>query len=297
MARLQFSLEQIRSFLAVAQREHVTRAAESVHLSQGAVTQQLRLFERAVDLKLIDRVGRRVRLTSEGRAVAEACGAAMRALQGIDDAARAARGLEVGSLHVGASQTSAAYYLPGPLASFTAAHPRVHLSVVIGNTPEISRQVAAGVLDCGLVEGTFSQAGLLDLAIAEDEVILVAHPGHPLAGAAQLARGELAAHRYLARHEGSGTESLAREILGDAYEAVAKLHLGDLDVVRAATLGRLGFAALPRIAVAEELTAGRLVQLAVPPRRRWIRAIRRPEAGPVLEGFWLQVAGRHRDAT
>lgn len=287
--RPRFTLEQLGSFLAVAEHGHVTRAAESLHLTQGAVTQQLRLFERALGVQVVERVGRRIRLTTEGRTIADAGRAAMRSLQAVEEAARAAREAEAGSLHVGASQTAAAYYLPEPLASFTALRPQVGLSVVLGNTPDICAQVAGGLLDCGLVEGTFSQPGLVDQRIALDEVILVAHPDDPLAGAGHLTRQRLAAGRYLARDEGSGTESIAREILGDAYEAVSKLHLGHLDVVRTAALRGLGFAALPRIAVAEELEAGRLKELAVPARRRWVRAVRRTEAGAVLDAFWREL--------
>jgi DNA-binding transcriptional LysR family regulator len=287
-----FTIEQVRSFLAVANHEHVTRAADSLHLSQAAVTQQLRLFERALELRLVERIGRGVRLTPEGRTVAGACAVAVRAVRGIEEAAQAARDAEVGSLHVGASQTAAAHYLTSPLAAFNAAHPSVQLSVEIANTPEICRRVAGGQLDCGLVEGAFSQPGLLDRTIAEDEVILVAHPTHPLAKLSRIGREQLVRHRYLARDEGSGTESIAREILGEAYEAVPKLQLGHLDVVRTAVLGGLGYAVLPSVAVAEDLATGRLRRLASPARRRRIRAVRRPQPAPGLDRFWTELVGR-----
>src|SRR5438094_10471704 len=114
-----FTLEQIRSFVAVAEHEHISRAAASLFLTQAAVTQQVRHFERAVGLQLLERDGRRVRLTDAGRSLADACRAAMRAVEVMDDTAQAMKEMQDGSLHVGESTTYATYYPPTQLAIFT----------------------------------------------------------------------------------------------------------------------------------------------------------------------------------
>src|SRR6266446_1452284 len=103
MRKPAFTLEQLRSFVAVAESEHISRAADSLHLTQAAVTQQVRNFEQAVGVQLLERVGRRVRLTDAGRSLAEACRAALRAVEVIDDSALAMKQLRAGSLHLGAS--------------------------------------------------------------------------------------------------------------------------------------------------------------------------------------------------
>src|SRR5450759_1935573 len=118
MARMSFSLEQVRSFVAVAETEHISKAAASLFLTQGAVTQQIRHFERAVGLPLLERDGRGVRLTDAGRAIAIACRAALRAVQVLEETAESMKTLQAGSLHLGASPTCAAYYLPSRLAKF-----------------------------------------------------------------------------------------------------------------------------------------------------------------------------------
>src|SRR5579864_2153210 len=112
MRRPAFTLEQLRSFVAVAEHEHVSRAAASLFLTQGAVTQQIRHFERAVGIQLLERDGRRVRLTDAGRTVAAACRAALRSLEVVEDTAQSVKALKTGSLHLGASPTCASYYLP-----------------------------------------------------------------------------------------------------------------------------------------------------------------------------------------
>src|SRR4029077_9729860 len=102
MARPSFSLEQVRSFVAVAEHEHVSKAAASLFLTQGAVTQQVRHFERAMGLPLLERDGRGVRLTDAGRTLAVACRAALRSVQVLEDTAESMKSLQAGSLHLGA---------------------------------------------------------------------------------------------------------------------------------------------------------------------------------------------------
>src|SRR2546422_10834303 len=193
MRKPAFTLEQIRSFVAVAEHEHISRAAASLFLTQAAVTQQVRHFERAVGLQLLERDGRRVRLTDAGRSLADACRAALRAVEVMDDTAKAMKELEAGSLHVGASPTCATYYLPPHLAEFTRRHPGVKLSVIVEPSAELNRQVLAGTLDCAILEGAPDPA-LGAFQLTRDELVVVAHRDHPLA---QLRRG---ASTHLARH-------------------------------------------------------------------------------------------------
>src|SRR4029077_12699054 len=149
MARPSFSLEQVRSFVAVAEHEHISRAAASLFLTQGAVTQQMRNFERALGLQLLERDARGVRLTAAGRSMAVACRAALRSMQVLEDSAESMKTLQAGSLQVGASPTCASYYLPARLAGFAQRHPGIKLGMTVEPSAEINRQVIAGALDCG----------------------------------------------------------------------------------------------------------------------------------------------------
>src|SRR5437667_3853254 len=176
MRRPSFTIEQLRSFVAVAEHGHVSRAAASLFLTQAAVTQQVRHFERAVGLQLLERDGRRVRLTDAGRSLADACRAALRAVEVMDDTAKAMKELEAGSLHVGASPTCATYYLPPHLAEFTRRHPGIKLNMTVEPSAELNRRVLAGSLDCGVIEGA-PDAGLRVFERARDELALVAHSG------------------------------------------------------------------------------------------------------------------------
>lgn len=272
--------------MAVAEYEHVSRAAASLFLTQGAVTQQLRHFERAVGLQLLERQGRGVRLTDAGRNLAVACQAALRAVQVLEDTAESMKTLQTGSLHLGASPTCATYYLPSRLAGFTRLHPGIKLGMTVEPSAEINLQVIAGALDCGFIEGA-PDSELVAVVLDHDELILVAHRDHPLAALRRVNATELAKHRYLGRGPTWSAEKNVRDMIGDAYDQSEALNLGHPEYVRAAVLAGLGYAALPRLAVAADLQSGLLKRLPGPSSVRAISAIRRhAQGGPALEQFW-----------
>jgi DNA-binding transcriptional LysR family regulator len=284
---LGFSTEQIRTFVAVSRSANLSRAAESLALTQGAVTQQLRHLERALDLQLIERSGHGMRLTPAGIEVAAACAAATRELEGIAETARLQRSLGMGRLRIGASPTCANHYLPPLLAQYMKRWPSVDIQVVAESTPAIAEKVAAAELDCGLVEGPVKQGNLETFDLYQDIVVAVVSSKHPLGKMRGRNASELSAHRYLAREVGSATETLAKEMLGKAYGASPRLELSQLDAVRSATVAGLGYAVLPRVAIERELERGQLVQLDIAEKKRWITVIRRQSSKvPVVEAFW-----------
>jgi len=281
-----FTVEQVRSFLAVAEHEHVSRAAASLHLTQGAVTQQVHNFERAVGVRLFERDGRGVRLTDAGRGLATSCRAALRAFEVVEDSARALKMLEAGSLHLGASPTCATHYLPPRLAEFNRQFPHVALNVLVEPSREINNQVKAGALDCALIEGE-PLPDLVSVVLAHDELVLVVHRDHPLAALKRVSPAQLSKYRYLGRGREWSAESTVRTMIGDAYEQSEVMNLGHPEYVRAAALAGLGYAALALLAVREDIDAGLLKRLPIPAVERPIRAIRRSvPGGPTLEEFW-----------
>ena len=290
MRKPKFTFEQVRTFAAVAAREHISRAAESLELSQGAATQQVHLFEKALGVTLLERVGRNVRLTDAGREVAAACQVAMRALEGIDDAARAARTGEIGSLHVGASLTTANHYVHAPLTRLLQRYPGLHVQVTVEVTIRICEQIQAGLIDAGVVEDPLPDLGLDVITICEDEVVIVVRPDSPLAPRRDLTPADFEAQRYLGRHPMAAMEAIARDMLGASYLAVRRLELGTLEAVRAGAIAGLGFAAMPLVSVEADIREGRLTQLDFPAHKRWIRGVRRKSAsGPAVEEFWKEL--------
>jgi DNA-binding transcriptional LysR family regulator len=297
MRRPSFTLEQVRSFVAVAETEHVSRAAASLYLTQGAVTQQVRHFERALGVQLLERDGRRVRLTDAGKTVAEACRATLRSIEVLGDTAGAVKELQTGSLHVGASPTSATYYLPPHLAEFTRRHPAVKLEVAVAPSRDLNRRVLTGSLDCAVIESD-PEPGLVAVEISPDELILVAHRDHPLSQLKRVTPTHLAQYRYIGRGAGTTSDRFVRQLIGDGYDHLEVLNVEHPEYARAMTVAGLGFAALPKRAVLHDLRLGMLKALPVPPIVRAITAIRRSASGgPALEAFWALLTGGRATAS
>jgi DNA-binding transcriptional LysR family regulator len=288
-----FTLEQLRSFVAVADTEHISRAAISLFLTQAAVTQQVRHFERSIGLQLFERDGRRIRLTDAGRSIADACKAALRAVEVVDESALAMRSLQAGSLQVGASPTCATYYLPGYLAAFAAAHQGIKLGVTVEPSSELNRKVVAGTLDCAVIEGA-PDPGLMCVELSRDELVLIAHRDHPLSKLQRVTPADLEKHRYLGRGPEWSAERSVRSMIGDAYDRVEAMNLGHPEYVRAAAIAGLGYAALSGRAVAADVAAGVLKRLPVAPVSRAITAVRRHgRGGPAQEAFWDMLVDGH----
>jgi DNA-binding transcriptional LysR family regulator len=282
-----FTLEQIRTFLVVAGREHVTHAAKVLGLSQPAVTQQVQLLERALGITLLEKVGRNVRLTDAGVEVAGACLVVMRSVENLKGIAQSVRGLELGSLSIGATQVAANYYLPPVLTAFAAKYPSIDLDVTITDTADACEQVESGRLECALVDTPLPRNHLVHVRLARDDVILVAHPQHPLVAVERVSAKDLRGQRYLVWEPGSANETIAAQLLGPAYARLHKVQLASLEAVRQALLAGMGFAAVPRVAVAEDLRRGELARMRVTSRSRSICALRRPGApSPAVDAFW-----------
>jgi DNA-binding transcriptional LysR family regulator len=288
--RPSFTLEQLRTFLAVASREHVTQAAKVLRLSQPAVTQQVQLLERALGVRLLERIGRRVRLTDAGVEVASACLLVMRSLEQVGAVARAARGLDIGSVTVAVSQLAADYLLPPVLADFIAVHPRIDVCVSVTGSEQVHDDVAAGQADCGLVDGPPPppEFRLTSEEVATSEVVVVVHPRDVPDPRPELPNGIPTSMHYLDWGPGSATEALVAQLVDEVTAGLPHLQLGSMEAARRLMLSRPGFVtAMPRIAVREELGSGALVTLCRHPDPLPVFAVRRqgPDS-PAVEALW-----------
>lgn len=200
------TLEQLRIFVAVAERLNMTRAAETLRLTQSAVSAAIAALEARHGARLFDRVGRRIELTQAGQAfLPEArgvLGRAEAAVRVLDDLA----GLRRGRLAIAASQTVASYWIAPRLARFASAHPSVAVALLAGNTAQGAEAVLSGAADLAFVEGEVEAPELDRVAVASDRLGLYAAPDHPLA-ARRIGPSELRAATWVLREPGSGTRS------------------------------------------------------------------------------------------
>jgi DNA-binding transcriptional LysR family regulator len=282
------TLEQLRIFVAVAERQHVTRAAEALHLSQSAVSSAVSAIEARFATRLFDRVGRRIELTDAGRIfLTEARAVLVRAASAEAVLADLA-GLRRGTLRVQASQTIASHWLPRHLVSFRQRFPDITVSLAIGNTAEVAAAVLEGAAELGFVEGIVEDPALMSLDVAEDELVLVTAPGHSLASTNSVSGQDLIATDWVMREVGSGTRSAFEAALApggiDPASLRVVLEMPSNEAVRAAVEAGAGASVLSRSVVAPALQAGTLVAANYALPTRAFRVLRHKERYRTVAG-------------
>lgn len=259
------TLEQLRIFVAVAERQHVTRAAEALNLTQSAVSSAVTTLEARHGVALFDRVGRNIVLNQAGETFLVEARAVLARVAAAEAALDDLGGLVRGRLSIQASQTIASYWLPERLAAFHRLHPGITLEVAIGNTAQVARAVLEGAAELGFVEGEIDDPALVRTVIAHDALALVVGRDHPWAAAPSAQPRSLAATPWVLREPGSGTRSTFEAVL-----AKAGLSLADLDVamtlpgneaVRGAVVAGAGATVISRSAVTARLASGILVEI------------------------------------
>jgi DNA-binding transcriptional LysR family regulator len=289
------TLEQLRIFIAVAERENMTRAAEAVHITQSAVSGAIAALEAAHDVHLFHRVGRRIELTDAGRLF---LGEARGILARVDSAQQALSdwaGLRRGRLVIAASQTIAAYWLPERLARFRRRYPDIDLDLAIANTGGTARAVLAGEAELGFVEGALDDPALAQWPIGTDRMVLVGPPG--VTSTDPVTNTWLAQADWIMREPGSGTRSSFeaamrdRGLDPDAFSVA--LTLPSNEAVLSAVRAGAGHAVLSRLVVAPALHSGTISALACDLPARPFFAMRHKERyrGKAAEALLDMIAG------
>ncbi len=260
------TLEQLRIFVAVAERAHMTRAAESLNLTQSAASAAVAALEARYGAQLFDRVVRGLALSNAGAAFLPEAQAvlarAAAAAQALDDLA----GLKRGRITIHASQTIASYWLPARLARFAEAHPQVTLDLHVGNTAQVAKAVREGEADLGFVEGRIEEPLLDHLRVGADRLAVVAAANHALAiGHRTTSIADLLAADWVMREEGSGTRSEFERALKEGgmnpEDMKVRLALPSNEAVLGAVASGPMLSAISELAAAPLIAAGRIQAL------------------------------------
>lgn len=260
------TFDQLRIFVAVAERQHVTRAAEALHMAQSAVSAAVAALEARYGVRLFERVGRGIELTEAGQIFLEEARAVLVRAEAAELALTELGGLARGTLSIMASQTISSYWLPRRLVDFRRAHPGVALRLSIGNTAQVAAAVKDGSVELGFVEGAVEDPLLRSEDVASDQLVVVVAAEHPWAEAAPTtAAGLVAEGDWVLREPGSGTRSVFEEALRAAGADLARLRvaleLPSNEAVRAAVEAGLGATATSASVAAPGIEAGLLHQV------------------------------------
>jgi DNA-binding transcriptional LysR family regulator len=283
------TLRQLKVFESVARHLSFSRAAEELHLTQPAVSMQVKQLEEQAGLPLTEMIGKKVYLTAAGEEVARQARRIAQQLREAQEALDAIRGVRGGRLAVGVVST-AKYFAPRLLAEFRQRKPGVEIDLRVNNREIIVRQLADNEIDLAIMGQPPQDFATVAEAFADHPLIIVAAPDHPLSSRKQIAPKLLDAETFLIREPGAGTRATMERYFADA--GIAPRHLMEMvgnETIKQAVMAGLGIAFISAHTVALECEVGRLVRLPVggtPVMRRWFVVHRsEKELLPVADTF------------
>jgi DNA-binding transcriptional LysR family regulator len=263
---VRLTFRQLQIFAAVAESGSTSAAAETLALSQSATSAAVNELERLLELQLFDRVGKRLLLNDNGRALLPRGLTVLDSARSIELWARD-RSSQVGTLCVGASTTIGNYLLPALLSDFRRSLPQSaqqnwNVQVTIGNTSAITEQVGDFRLDVGLIEGPCHQSSLVVHPWLEDELVVVAAPQDPLvtSGKRRISLAALRKATWLLREKGSGTREIVEQLLvPHLHHLRAGIEFSNSEAIKRAAASGLGITCLSTFVVQDLLKLGALV--------------------------------------
>jgi DNA-binding transcriptional LysR family regulator len=256
----------LQVFHTVARLLSFTKAAESLHMTQPAVTFQVRQLEEYFNTRLFDRTHNRISLTEAGERVYGYADRIFVLYSEMENAVRDLTGEVSGVLLLGASTTIAEYMLPALLGDFKAKYPDVNIRLQVANTDAIVHMVENNSIDLGVVESHVHNKNLAVEDCRMDKMMLVVPTGHELASEKNpVPITRIINYPYVCREEGSGTREVMLEYLvaagGDAADLNLVMELGSPEAVKGAIESGMGISILSRSTIEKELKLGTLVAL------------------------------------
>jgi DNA-binding transcriptional LysR family regulator len=262
---MRFSLRQLQVFIATAHFQNLSRAADSLAMSQSAASSALAELEHQYGIQLFDRIGKRLQLNALGHALRPQAMALLQQADALDQALQ--QHSEAGPLKIGATLTIGNYLAVNLMARFMRDNPHSKVELQVANTAAIAARIHNFELDLGLIEGELHDSELEVIPWRDDELVVFCAPGHPLANKRKLTDTMLADATWILREPGSGTrQTFDRALHGLLPGLNILLELQHTEAIKRAVEAELGIGCLSKVALVEAFKRGSLVPLHVPQR-------------------------------
>ena len=260
----------LKVFHTVARLLSFTKAAEALHMTQPAVTFQVRQLEEYFNTRLFDRTHNKVNLTPAGEKVSEFAERIFDLYAEMENSVRDLTGEISGALTIGASTTIAEYMLPALLGEFKQRYPDINLRLKVSNSEGIVSMVEHNVIDLGVVESPVANKNLVVEVCHDDQLVVVATPEHELAQRGGKVRAEqLLEYPFVGREEGSGTREVIMQYLEkegvNPAELNITLELGSPESIKGAVESGMGITIISRSIIDKELKLNTLCELQLDP--------------------------------
>jgi DNA-binding transcriptional LysR family regulator len=287
---VRYTLRQLEVFLAVAREGNVSRAAESLFMSQSAASGSLTDLERQFDVRLFDRVGKRLQLSELGRSIRAQAEALHDGARDLELALGGRAG--IGKLRIGATLTIGNYLAVPLMAQFLRAHPGAEPTLAVANTEEIARQVANFEIDVGLVEGEIEHPDLELTPWRDDRLVVFCAPGHPFARKRTLSDDDLRQAAWIVRERGSGTRQAFDRAMRGLQPLRIALELQHTEAIKGAVEAGMGVGCLSHLTLTDSFSRKLLKPCRVPGRdlsRQFFFLLHRQKHRSAGIAAWLDV--------
>jgi DNA-binding transcriptional LysR family regulator len=256
----------LQVFHTVARLLSFTKAAETLHMTQPAVTFQVRQLEEYFNTRLFDRTHNRISLTEAGARVYQYSDKIFELYGEMENAVREMTGEISGSLTIGASTTIAEYMLPALLGDFRAKYPEVSIHLKVSNTDGIVSMVENNTIDLGVVEAPVSNKNLVVDECRRDNLVAIVPPGHPKADLDTITMEALLEYPFICREEGSGTREVIADYMTQCHTSMeVAMELGSPEAVKGAVEAGMGISVVSNATIQKELRLGTLVAIDLEP--------------------------------
>jgi DNA-binding transcriptional LysR family regulator len=266
------SLRQLQILASAARTGSFSRTSEEIHLSQPAVSMQMKALEDLAAQPLFDRVGRRVKLTDAGELLAGYAERVLSLLDEAEDALAARKGLRGGRVRVAAVST-AMYFAPKLLAGFSREHGAVQVSLALENREAVVALLARNHVDLAIMGRPPEELETEAEPFADHPHVVIAPPDHPLASRRRAPLSALAGELFVVREPGSGTRSAMERFFAEREVAVrVGMEMGSNEAIKQAVMAGMGLGFISLHTVGLELAAGRLALVraeGLPVTRKW----------------------------
>jgi DNA-binding transcriptional LysR family regulator len=266
------TLRQLKVFDAVARHLNYTRAAEVLHLTQPAVSMQVKQLEESLGVALFEQLGKRIHLTEAGQEVLGYARTITQQLDELEAVLDGLKGVSGGRLRI-AVATTANYVIPTLLGGFSRRYPDVTVALDVTNRESLLRQLAENTVDLVIMGRPPAELDVEAEPFMDNPLVVVAPPGHPLAGKKKIPLARLQEETFLVRESGSGTRMAMERFFNErGMRLKTGMEVGSNEAIKQSVQAGLGLGLLSRATIEQELTLKRLVILDVadlPIMRHW----------------------------
>jgi DNA-binding transcriptional LysR family regulator len=269
---IRLTLHQLNILQAVARGGSFSRASAELHLSQPAVSMQIRQLEESLGLPLFEQIGKRIHLTEAGKEVLTYARAITHQLDELEGVLNRLKGLSGGRLRISVA-TTANYFIPTLLGTFSRRYPSVTVSLDVTNRETLLRQLSENTVDLVIMGQPPAATDVEAEAFMDNPLVVVAPPDHPLARKKKIPLARLQEETFLVRESGSGTRSAMERFFNErGMKLKTGMEVGSNEAIKQSVQAGLGLGLLSRATIEQELTLKRLVVLDIedfPIMRHW----------------------------